>query len=76
MRYLIQLVELLPLFQCAASSDRGDVQHAVTKFDERPSENITNYNLVSTQHPPDLLFLLSPLKIYIDNEIMTVCTSS
>lgn len=34
--YLIKLEELLPLFMCAAASNRGDVQHAVTEFNECP----------------------------------------
>lgn len=35
-RYLIELVELFPLFLCAAASNRGDVQHAVTELNECP----------------------------------------
>lgn len=34
--YLIKLKELFPLFMCAAASNRGDVQHAITEFNECP----------------------------------------
>lgn len=34
--YLIQLVELNPLFLRAAASNRADVHHPTTEFDERP----------------------------------------
>lgn len=33
-QYLIELEELLPFFLCAAASDGGDVQHAITEFNE------------------------------------------
>ena len=34
--YLIKLIELFPLFLCTAASNRGDVQHAITEFNESP----------------------------------------
>lgn len=35
-RYLIEFVELFPLFLCAAASNRADVQHAITELNECP----------------------------------------
>lgn len=35
MWYLVELVELLPLLLCTAASNRGNVQHAITEFNER-----------------------------------------
>lgn len=40
--YLVQLVELFPLLLCTAASNRGDVQHAVTEFNECPP--VKHYN--------------------------------
>lgn len=34
--YLIQLIELLPLFLRAAASNGANVQHPVTEFNKRP----------------------------------------
>lgn len=34
--YLIQLIELEPLFLCAAASNGTNVQHPVTEFNKRP----------------------------------------
>lgn len=34
--YLIDFVEFYPLFLCAAASNRANVQHAITEFNECP----------------------------------------
>lgn len=35
-RYLIKLFKLFPFFLCAATSNRADIQQAVSELNERP----------------------------------------